>query len=93
MTLATTIKILRGAADASRFDVWLDGKPLATDLQGETLEDLCKIDLAELMWALEEHGVVSALAADGDRSSPTSESWTQPVSRLRSRFSSGREGS
>jgi hypothetical protein len=54
-------------ANAARYDLWLDGQPVATDLLAATVEDLLKLDASEVTWALAEHGVVTVLAADGER--------------------------
>jgi hypothetical protein len=53
--------------NAARYDLWLDGKPAATDLLAATVEDLLKLDASEITWALAEHGAVTVLAADGER--------------------------
>ena len=54
-------------ANSPRYDLWLNGKPVATDLLAATVEDLLKLDASEVTWALAEHGAVTVLAADGER--------------------------
>jgi hypothetical protein len=49
------------------YDLLLDGRPLATDLKLATVEDLLRLDAADIAWALEEHGRCDVLDASGQR--------------------------
>jgi hypothetical protein len=51
---------------AQHYDLYLDGRLLAQRLMIETVEDLCKLDAAEINWAIEDCGVCSMLD-DSDR--------------------------
>jgi hypothetical protein len=49
------------------FDLLLDGQLLAVDLMATTVEDLLKLDAADIAWAMEEYGSCGAIDASGDR--------------------------
>jgi hypothetical protein len=38
------------------YDLLLDGRPLAQNLLPTTVEDLCKLNINEINWAIEEAG-------------------------------------
>jgi len=49
----------------STFDLYLDGQLLAQDLTAATVQDLCKLDVVEIKWAMEEHGYCKVLDDSG----------------------------
>jgi hypothetical protein len=52
---------------ATTYDVYLDGRLLAQAITLTTAEDFCKLDPAEIEWAIGEHGVCTALDQSGGR--------------------------
>jgi hypothetical protein len=49
------------------FDLYLDGKILAQELTPATVENVVNLDIEDVLWALEEHGICIALDASGER--------------------------
>jgi hypothetical protein len=49
------------------FDLYLDGKPLALELTPASVENVVNLDIEDVLWALEEHGLCTALDASGER--------------------------
>jgi hypothetical protein len=43
------------------FDAYLDGRLLAQNLMPATVQDLCKLEVTGVKWAIEEHGVCCVL--------------------------------
>jgi len=49
------------------FDLYLDGKLLAQELTPASVENVVNLDVEDVLWAIEERGLCTALDASGER--------------------------
>jgi hypothetical protein len=49
------------------FDLYLDDKLLAQELTPDSVENVVNLDVEDVLWAIEEHGLCTALDASGER--------------------------